>query len=90
MIIETDHDDYVKHFVDAEEGQEEQAKEINLTIDEIQRNIKLSGGATVVLSACNTALGLITAEGVLGMIRGFFVAGADATVASLWSVAATS
>ena len=86
MIIETDHDDYVKHFVDAEEGQEEQAKEINLTIDEIQRNIKLSGGATVVLSACNTALGLITAEGVLGMIRGFFVAGADATVASLWSV----
>ena len=41
---------------------------------------------TVVLSACNTARGRITAEGVVGLARGFLLAGAAATVVSLWSV----
>ena len=38
------------------------------------------------MSACNTARGKITANGVVGMGRGFQMAGAAATVVSLWSV----
>ena len=38
------------------------------------------------MSACNTARGEIKAEGVVGMARSCFAAGAAATVVSLWSV----
>jgi len=41
----------------------------------------------VVLSACRTALGRVTGDGVLGMTRAFFFAGASAVVATLWDVA---
>lgn len=41
----------------------------------------------VTLSACESALGeLVTGEGMVGLVRAFFYAGADAVVASLWSV----
>ena len=41
----------------------------------------------VVLSACETARGRVSAgEGMTGMTWAFFVAGAPATVASLWNV----
>jgi CHAT domain-containing protein len=41
----------------------------------------------VVLSACQTALGKqIKGEGLVGLTRGFFYAGAPRVIASLWSV----
>ena len=53
---------------------------------EEEMGIQLGAGATVFMSACNTARGKITANGVVGMGRGFQMAGAAATVVSLWSV----
>lgn len=40
----------------------------------------------VVLSACSSALGNITGDGVLGLCREFLTAGADAVLASIWAV----
>jgi CHAT domain-containing protein len=40
----------------------------------------------VVLSACQTGLGRITGEGMLGLSRAFLVAGARTVVVSQWSV----
>jgi CHAT domain-containing protein len=52
-----------------------------------RERVRLAEGATVVLSACTTGRGEIKAEGVLGLARGFFAAGAAAAaVVSLWSV----
>jgi CHAT domain-containing protein len=45
------------------------------------------GADLVVLSACRTALGReIRGEGLVGLTRGFFYAGASRVVVSLWSV----
>lgn len=57
-----------------------------LTAQEISR-LNLSGLNLVVLSACETALGDITNEGVMGLQRGFKKAGAQTIVMSLWKVA---
>ncbi|HVS64482.1 MAG TPA: CHAT domain-containing tetratricopeptide repeat protein, partial [Thermoanaerobaculia bacterium] len=41
----------------------------------------------VTLSACESALGeLVTGEGMVGLARSFFYAGADSVLATLWSV----
>jgi len=55
-----------------------------LTQDEV-RTLPL-GGATVVLSACSTALGRVTGEGTIGFTRSFLAAGARAIVATTWEV----
>jgi CHAT domain-containing protein len=45
-------------------------------------------GALVVLSACETALGKVAAgDGILGLVRAFVCADAQAVCASLWKVA---
>lgn len=56
-----------------------------LTAAEIA-TLDLSGTDIVVLSACNTALGEITTEGVWGLQRAFKLAGVQTIVMSLWAV----
>jgi CHAT domain-containing protein/tetratricopeptide (TPR) repeat protein len=58
-----------------------------LTSAEVYR-LRLSADL-VVLSGCRTAVGPITGEGMLGLTRGFFAAGAPSVVASLWDVSDT-
>jgi CHAT domain-containing protein len=55
-----------------------------LSIEEIQK-LQLKADL-VVLSADNTALGKITADGVVGLSRAFLVAGADSVIGSLWEI----
>ncbi len=56
-----------------------------LTSAEIE-TLDLSSTEIVVLSACNTALGDITTEGVWGLQRAFKKAGVNTVVMSLWQV----
>ncbi|MFN7975202.1 MAG: CHAT domain-containing protein [Acidobacteriota bacterium] len=44
----------------------------------------------VTLSACETGLGRVTGDGIIGLARSFLGAGAASVVASLWSVADVS
>jgi CHAT domain-containing protein len=41
----------------------------------------------VVLSACRTRLGKVSGDGMLGLTRAFFYAGANSVMATLWDVA---
>lgn len=56
-----------------------------LTVGEIY-DLKLHADL-VVLSACRTAGGPITGDGIIGMSRAFFYAGANRVLATLWDVA---
>lgn len=56
-----------------------------LTAKEISM-IDLRGLDLVVLSACQTGLGEITGDGVMGLQRGFKKAGANTLLMSLWNV----
>eukprot|EP00961_Rhodomonas_salina_P202076 2725608-Rhodomonas_salina.1 len=47
---------------------------------------ELGKGCTVVLSACDTARGVIQEEGVVGLARAFLAAGAGAVLVALWKV----
>ena len=40
----------------------------------------------VVLSGCNTARGIVTSDGVVGLPRSFMIAGVPSIIASLWSI----
>ncbi len=56
-----------------------------LQMSEIMR-LKLNA-SLVTLSACSTGLGkLYDGEGIVGLTRAFFYAGADSVVVSLWNV----
>ncbi len=56
-----------------------------LTAEEVSR-MNLRNTQLVTLSACETALGNYTFEGVFGLSRGFKQAGAQSLLVSLWSV----
>lgn len=56
-----------------------------LTAQEIA-GMNLNGNQLTVLSACETALGAITSDGVAGLQRGFKKAGVHALIMSLWPV----
>jgi CHAT domain-containing protein len=60
------------------------ANNISLTAEEILQ-LKLKANL-VVLSACNTAKGKITGDGVIGLSRAFILAGTPSIVVSLWSI----
>jgi CHAT domain-containing protein/predicted negative regulator of RcsB-dependent stress response len=64
----------------------ENAEDGILTAEDVS-GLDLLGTEMVVLSACNTGLGVIhSGEGVLGMRRAFTLAGAKTLVMSLWNV----
>jgi CHAT domain-containing protein/Tfp pilus assembly protein PilF len=56
-----------------------------LSLDEVVR-LKLGATEWVVLSACHTAAADGSGEGLSGLVRGFFFAGAPALMVSHWSV----
>lgn len=56
-----------------------------LTAREVS-DLDLGDAALVVLSACETGLGRVSADGVIGLPRGFKKAGAGALLISLWDV----
>jgi CHAT domain-containing protein len=60
------------------------AKKSYLTVEDIS-NLSLQANM-VVLSACHTARGTISSEGVLGLARAFLMVGAKSVVTALWAL----
>ena len=56
-----------------------------LQADEIA-SVNLSGTSLLVLSACETALGDISSDGIYGLQRAFKMAGVETIIMSLWEV----
>ncbi|MEH2214847.1 CHAT domain-containing protein [Nostoc sp.] len=56
-----------------------------MTTSDIQ-NMPEMAADLVVLSACDTARGQITGEGIIGLSRGFMTAGIPSVLVSLWAV----
>ena len=71
---------------DAWLGKEVRIGEDGILLGEEIQNVKLRNNNLVVLSACETGLGAISSEGVLGLQRSFKKAGAGAILMSLWRV----
>ena len=61
-----------------------EAKNVLLYPDDIER-LSISP-ALVVLSSCDSARGMVKADGILGMARAFILAGAQAVLTTLWRV----
>ncbi len=56
-----------------------------ITPREIQE-LSLEGKPIVILSACQTGLGMIHEAGIIGLARGFLKAGSQSVIMSLWNV----
>jgi CHAT domain-containing protein len=67
-------------------GDEDWARMKYFSMKDVEKDVEMAVGSTAVLSVCDSGLGEIKAEGVIGLARGFLSAGAAATVVSLWSV----
>ena len=66
---------------------QDSSRDGRLTVGEVF-GLDLSA-SLVTLSACNTGLGLVSGDGVLGLSRAFLSAGTPSVLVSLWSVADT-
>jgi CHAT domain-containing protein len=86
-------DEYLSYFVESEYKKgvnvialTPSAKDDGL-LDEVEiYNLKNLNAELVVLSACNTGIGDITTDGVIGLARPFIANGVPSVVVSLWSV----
>lgn len=67
-------------------AQDVQGKEDGILTSEEVANLDFSRTNIVILSACETGLGDITNEGVLGLQRGFKNAGVETIIMSLWKI----
>jgi CHAT domain-containing protein len=75
----------LRSFLALGRNSDEQSSNGRLTAEEVY-SLDLNANL-VVLSACRTGLGRISGDGVAGLVRAFFYAGAASVVSTLWDVA---